>query len=151
MKKALIVYESKYGNTKLVAETIAEGLAVGKQIAVTLTEVGDAAVETLASADIILVGSPNHMGKPTAGITKFIDKLGKIKIEGKTGAAFDTYMFSDYEKAVKRIEAQLKQQAPGVRISVPGLSVRVKGMKGPLADDELAKAREFGIKLAGML
>jgi len=150
MKKAMIIYESKYGNTKLVAEKIAEGLAVGKQIGVTIIDVGNADVETLTHADIILFGAPNHMGGPTAGITKFIDKLGKIKIECKTGAAFDTYMFSDYEKAVKRIEAQLKQKAPGLKIAVPGLSVRVKGMKGPIAEGEIDKAREFGNKLANV-
>jgi len=150
MRKAVIIYESKYGNTKLVAEAIAAGLATEKQVAVTITAVGDADIESIASADIVLFGSPNHMGRPTSGIIRFIDKLGKLKLDGKTGAVFDTYMFSDYEKAVKRIEAQLKQKAPALKLAVPGLSVRVTGMKGPIADDELTKAREFGIKIAGI-
>ena len=78
MKKAIIIYESKYGNTRLVAEKIAAGLQESKKVTVALTEVKEADVSDLAAADIILVGSPNHMGRPTAGITKFIDKFEKM-------------------------------------------------------------------------
>lgn len=150
MKQALIIYESGYGNTRQVAERIAEGLRENQKVTVNLAEVKAADIGAIGEADIVLLGSPNHMGKPTGSITKFIDKIDKNMIGGKTIAVFDTYMFNDYEKAAKRIEQQIKQKAPGLKMA-GRLSIRVKGMKGPIAEGEIEKASEFGITIAASL
>jgi flavorubredoxin len=148
MAKAIVVYESKYGNTKLVAETIVEGMnqvAGTKAVAVGLN---DADLNRMGDFDTILIGSPNHMGRATRSITKFIDKLGKLNLEKKRGAVFDTYLGGDFEKAVKKMEKQLREKAAGIRLVAPGLSIGVGGMKGPIADGELPKCKEFGAKIA---
>lgn len=53
----------------------------------------------MARFDTILISSPNHMGRPTRSIRKFVDKLGKLNLEGKQVAVFDTYLGGDFEKA----------------------------------------------------
>jgi len=151
MAKAIVVYESKYGNTKLVAETIAGGMNQVPGTKAMVVELNDVDLSKMGDFDAILVGSPNHMGRATRSITKFIDKLGKLNLEKKRGAVFDTYMGGDFEKAVKKMEKQLREKATGITLVAPGLSVKVDGMKGPVADGELPKCREFGVKVATLL
>ena len=148
MKKALIVYESKYGNTRLVAEKIAEGMSQVSEIEIELVELKDVNLKQLDEFDTILIGSPNHIGSPTRSMQKFIDKLSKSKIENKKGAVFDTYMASDFEKAVKKMEKQIGAKVPGLTLVAPGLSIRVDGTKGPVTDGELPKCEEFGVRIA---
>ena len=74
--------------------------------------------------------------------------MSKIDLPGKRAAAFDTCLSEDFEKAVKKMEKQIAQKLPGLELISPGLSIRVKGMSGPLADGEAAKANEFGARLA---
>jgi hypothetical protein len=57
--QAVIVYESMYGNTHLVAEAIASGLAAGN--AVTVVPVAQAGSEQLADADLVVIGGPTHL------------------------------------------------------------------------------------------
>ena len=148
MTKAIVVYESKYGNTKIVAERIAEGLGTGKGIKVDVTNLKDVDLGRISDYDVILIGSPNHMGRQTRGIKNFIDKLGKLKLKNKSAAVFDTCASKDFEKAVKKMESQLAKVAPGVRLASPGLSIVVTGMKGPMALEDLPKCQEFGKKIA---
>lgn len=147
MVKVLVAYESKYGNTKRVAEEIINGIKVGDADAF-ITEVKEVDLDMILDYDAILIGSPNHFGGPTRGIKGFIDKLGKIQLKGKTFAVFDTYLGNDFEKAVKKMEKQISEKIQGVKLITPGLSVKVKGIKGPIVEDELQKCVEFGKKLA---
>ena len=147
MKKALIVYESKYGNTRLVAEKIAEGMRQASEIGIELVELKDVNLDQVDEFDTILIGSPNHVGSPTRSIRKFIDELGKSEIKNKKGAVFDTYMAKDFEKAVKKMEKQIGAKVPGLTLVSPGLSIRVDGMKGPVTHGELPKCEEFGVRI----
>ena len=151
MAKAIVVYESKYGNTKLVAETIIEGMRGVSGIETVLSEVKEVDLNQLSDFDAILVGSPNHMGGATKSIRKFIDKVGKLNLEGKLAAVFDTYLGGDFEKAVKKMEKQIGEKAPGLKLAAPGLSIKVDGMKGPITEGELPKGKEFGAKIATQL
>ncbi len=56
--RATIVYESMFGNTRLVAEAIAEGLS--PVASVTVLRVKDAP-ETFPDVDLLLVGAPTHV------------------------------------------------------------------------------------------
>jgi len=148
LAKVIVVYESKYGNTKLVAETIIEGMRQVKGVEAVLSEVKEVDLSQIPSYDAILIGSPNHIGGPTRGIEKFIDKLGKLNLGEKRFAVFDTYLGKDFEKAVKKMEKRINEKAPGMKMIASGLSIRVQGMKGPIAEAELPKCKEFGKKLA---
>ncbi len=151
MPKVIVVYESKYGNTKRVAETIIEGMGEVSGVEAVLSELKEVDPNQLADFNAILVGSPNHIGGATRSIRKFIDKLGKLKLEGKQAAVFDTYLGKAYEQAVKKMEKQIGDKAPGLKLASPGLSIRVEGMKGPIAEGELTKCKEFGLKIATQL
>jgi len=149
--KVIIVYESKYGNTKLVAETIVEGMREVSGIEAVLSELKEVDLNQLAEFDAILVGSPNHIGGATRSIRKFIDKLGELDLKGKLAAVFDTYIKQDYGKAMRKMEKQISERIPGLKLATSGLSIRVEGMKGPIAEGELPKCKDFGVKIATQL
>jgi flavodoxin len=151
MAKAIIIYESRWGNTKLVAEKIAEGLQQAGGMPATVTDVKSLETDRLAGYDLVLIGSPNHIGSATRNIGSLVDKLAGLKLEGKTVAVFDTCLKGDYEKVVKKLEKMIAQKAPGLKLVTPGLSVVVDGMKGPVSQEEINKSREFGQKLAKQL
>jgi hypothetical protein len=57
--RAVVVYESMYGNTHQVAETIANGLAGTGETEVLSLE--DATADVLRTADLVVVGGPTHV------------------------------------------------------------------------------------------
>ena len=148
MAKAIIIYDSKYGNTRLVAETIAEAMEEVTEVEATVRDVRTVDLTQVTDSDAILIGSPNHIGKATRRIRKFIDGLGEADLKSKLAAVFDTYVGGDFEKAMKKMEKQIAENAPDLKLVTPGLSVRVTGMKGPVAEEELPKCREFGSRIA---
>ena len=151
LARVIVAYESKYGNTKLVAEKIVEGMKEIGKIEVLLSELKEVDLNKIPNYDVILIGSPNHFGGPTWGVKKFIDKLGKISLEGKSFAVFDTYIKEDFEKAVKKMEERINEKVPGMKRIAPGLSIKVQDIKGPVLDEELPKCKDFGKKIANQL
>jgi flavorubredoxin len=151
LTKVLIVYESKYGNTKRAAEAIIEGMKQVKEMEITLASVKEVNLNKIADYHVILIGSPNHIGGPTRGVKGFIDKLSKLHLEGKMFGVFDTYMGRDFEKAVKKMEEKISKKAPAMKRMVPGLSIKVQGLKGPILEEELQKCKVFGNKIAEQL
>ena len=79
----IIVYDSWFGNTQVVAETIGKGINEIEKNLVVIKKINDAKQNDVLDFDIILIGSPNHMGGPTRKVKKFIDNLGKLKIDDK--------------------------------------------------------------------
>jgi flavodoxin len=148
LKRVIVIYESKYGNTKRVAETIIEGINEIEKIEALLKEPKHMDPKEVLDYDVILIGSPNHWGGPTRGIKKFIDKLGKIELEGKRGAVFDTCLEGDFNKAVRKMEKRINEKVSGLKLITSGLSIRVGGMKGPIVEGELPKCKEFGNEIA---
>jgi flavodoxin len=149
--KVFVVYDTKHGNTKLVAEKIVEGMRGVEGIEAAISDVEEVDLERVADYDAILIGSPNHWGGPVRGIKKLIDKLGKLDLKAKWAAVFDTYIKQDFEKAVKKMEKRINEKVPKLKLIVPGLSIKVGDMKGPVVDGELPKCKEFGKKIANQL
>ena len=151
MVKVFVVYDTKYGNTKLVAETIVEGMSEVEEMETAISDVEEVDLERVTDYDAILIGSPNHWGGPVRGIRKLIDKLGKLDLKAKWVAVFDTYIKEDFEKAVKKMEKRINEKVPRLKLIIPGLSIKVGDMKGPIVDGELPKCKEFGKKIADQL
>ncbi|MEM3562851.1 MAG: flavodoxin family protein [Candidatus Jordarchaeaceae archaeon] len=148
MSKVLIVYWSKYGNTKQVAEAIAKGIIEAKKAEVVVKNVKDAEPEEVLKYDALIIGSPNHGGGPVGDIKNFLKKLEKINLKEKSVAVFDTHARDDI-KTVQKMEKQIREKLPGLKLVAPGLAAQVKGyLKGPLVEGELAKAEEFGKNIA---
>jgi len=89
MSTVLIVYHSKTGNTKDMAETVKEGVQSGGVKAV-MKKVSQATLKDLLSADGIILGSPVYYGTMAGEMKAFLDRSVKIhgKLEGKVGATF---------------------------------------------------------------
>ena len=89
MAKALIVYYSKGGNTKKMAETIAEGMRQ-EEVEVDIRDVKDVTADNLLGFDAIIVGSPTYYGSMAAEIKRLFDESVRLhgKLDGKVGAAF---------------------------------------------------------------
>jgi len=152
MVKVIVVYESKYGNTKLVAETIIEGVREVQGVETALNELKEADLNKIAEYDEILIGSPNHYGGPTKSVREFIDKLEKLNLDGRHFAVFDTYLGKGFfEKAVKKMEKRINEKVPGLKQIAPMLSIAVQGSMGPIVEGELPKCKEFGKKIATQL
>jgi hypothetical protein len=66
--RAVVVYESMYGNTHLVADAIATGLATACQVDVVPVERADRQV--LDGADLVVVGGPTHAHGMTRASTR---------------------------------------------------------------------------------
>ena len=151
MAKVIVVYDSLFGNTKQVGETIVEGMKEITSVDALVTKTKGVDLKKLGDYDLILIGSPNHVGGSTLGIRNFIGKLGKLNLKGKWVAFFDTYAGTAREQAVRKMEKWLSEKAPALKIVAAGLSVKVEGMRGPIFDGELPKCREFGASIAKQL
>jgi len=149
MVKVIVVYESKYGNTKLVAETVIKGMREVQGVETLLNELKEVDLNKIAEFDLILIGSPNHYGGPTKSVREFIDKLEKLNLDGRHFAVFDTYLGKGFfEKAAKKMEKRISEKVPGLKQIAPRLSIAVQGSKGPIVEGEFPKCREFGKKIA---
>jgi Flavodoxin len=57
--RALVVYESMFGNTHVIADHIATGVAT--HLETTVVGVHDATADLVESADLVVVGGPTHV------------------------------------------------------------------------------------------
>ena len=88
MTRFIIVYSSWFGNTRKAAETIGKGISRNEENQVLVNEIKEVNLEDVLSYDVILIGSPNHIGGPTRTAKKLIDKLEQKGIEDKKGVFF---------------------------------------------------------------
>jgi len=148
-----VVYDSKYGNTKLVAENILKVIREVEGIKAAIGYVKEVDAEEVANYDVIFLGTPNHMGRPSRTMTKFVDKLAEIDLKVKDVAVFGTYAgrIRTVDRAVKKLEKMVKKKLPNVNLISPTLSVRVNGVTGPIVEGELPKCVDFGKKIASHL
>lgn len=134
--RAMVVYDSAYGNTKSVAEAIAGSL---EELQATSVPVADFTPGSLAAGDLLVVGSPINGWRPTPKIATLLSALGNGSLHGVKAAAFDTRvrMFI-HGDAAKKITHALK--AGGADIIAKPMPFYVKGSEGPLRDGEIEKA-----------
>ena len=86
--KSVIVYASRSGNTRRVAEELGRALADEGGV-VEVYEVGAAPVP-MPEADLLLVGGPTEGHGATPAMVKFLDRLAEEPLAGRSVAAFDT-------------------------------------------------------------
>jgi Flavodoxin len=165
--KIVVVYESMFGNTKTVAEAIAEGL--GDAGEVKIGTVDEFSPDEARDASLIVAGGPTHahgMAKPNAhkslasddsypgyghvlpGDENLSNWLERLPEGHAKAAAFDTR----YRKpmfftgsAAKKIAIILKNRGHSL---VEAQSFFVEGVGGPLADGERERALAWGRELA---
>jgi menaquinone-dependent protoporphyrinogen IX oxidase len=151
--KGVVVYDTYYGNTKIVAEAIAEQLrAEGHEAE--LRDVGEK-FPVPPQGDIMFVGSPVRMGSVTRKVKKFIQKLDTGLWKDRPIVVFTTVLAlpqnpSDQQKesrekwdlAAGRKLSELAKSS-GLKAVENRLWVEVKGNKGPLVETGTEKTRQF--------
>ena len=152
--KALVIYDSVFGNTEKIALAIGDG--AGAQV----VKVGELQGGELEGVDLLLVGSPTRAFRPTEGIQKFLKKLPKGSLAGVAVGGFDTRadvatvnnrmltsMVKVFGYAAEPIDKALVKC--GGRQAVPPAGFFIEESEGPLREGELERATEWGRQAAG--
>ena len=158
-----ILYDSFFGNTKMVAEHIGRTLEwIGK---VEVLDVKQIDLQRFLIPDLLIVGSPTRGFRPSPATIEFLNQLPDHALEGKFVAAFDTRMALAHIKsrlfrfvvktggfAAKTIEKKLKNKG-GMAIAPPE-GFEVMDVEGPLLEGELKKvfswAKNFQRKIVAL-
>jgi flavorubredoxin len=162
--KAVVVYESHWGNTAAVAQAIAAGLGAGSRALST----DQATDRIVADADILVVGAPViafslATDKMRAGLTddrkapaqadvehpSMRSWLARLPIGKAQGAAFETRIWWSPRGATGEIERGLRNA--GYEVRTKAAKFVVEGTYGPLREGELDRAREWGAQLAASI
>lgn len=153
MVKVFVVYDTKYGNTKLAGENILEGIKEVEGIETAIGYVKEIDAGKVANYDAIVLGAPNHMGRPSRTMKKFVDRLAELDLKAKNVAVFGTYSgrVRTVDRAVKKLEKMVEKKLPNLNLISPSLSIRVNGIPGPLVEGELPKCKDFGRRIANQL
>ena len=168
--RAVVVYESMYGNTHLVADAIGAGLSTVFDVSV--VPVAEASPVVLAGADLVVVGGPTHVhgmsrastrkaaveagSKPAGGLTvepdalapglrEWFGSLGRYPVKA---AAFDTRVHGPAAltgRASKGVARLLREHGFDVAAEPESFLVTKQDRLEP---QETARAREWGTKLA---
>jgi len=171
--RALVVFESMYGNTEAIARAIAGGLS--SRMTVEVVEVGAAPTRIADDVGLLIVGGPTHahgMSEPgtrrTAqgktpgglvssgiGIREWLDGLTGGR-SGIAAAAFDTHIKGPHllwGGASRTIDERLR--GLGCRIVAPPEGFHVGGPLGPVVDivvdGEVERAGRWGEELGARL
>jgi hypothetical protein len=165
MRRALVVYESMFGNTMSVAHAVAEGLSTW--IETETVEVGGAPTSIPEDVALLVVGGPTHAFGLTRARTRedaasraggrvlscgpgLREWLGELHAtSGLPAATFDTRIEKPRIPGSAARAAERRLRRAGFTIAIPAESFYVTGTEGPLADGELDRARRWGEKVAG--
>jgi flavodoxin len=161
--KALLIYDSRHGNTEKIACAIGGGLAegLGASGSVRVLPVGEAHADQLAGWDLLIVGAPTHGSHPSPAMKEFLDRVPDKTLAGVNVAAFDTRTDMDTLNGAKhwfgKFLDRLGYAAPKISTSLeakdgqvvmPPEGFIVKGTEGPLKDGELERATAWGRQIA---
>jgi flavorubredoxin len=162
--KALVVYESHYGNTARIATAIAEGIGPDAR-AMTTT---DATPEVIAQVDLLVAGAPvMAFSLPGQSTLSTIPNDAKAPFPGDVShpslrewldalphgqgaaAAFETRLRWSPGGATGAIDSRFRKA--GFRTITKAGKFVVKGSYGPLREGEVERAREWGATLAAAI
>jgi hypothetical protein len=164
--RALVVYESMFGNTEHIAAAVARGLQL-TGLDTGLVEVGSAPTELSADLDLLVVGGPTHafalsrpqtradavrQGAPTEraehGLREWLETVRHDPAHRPALAAFDTRVTKVrwLPKAAGPSAVRLAHKHGLESIGKP-VGFLVEGLQGPLVDGELDRADAWGRQL----
>ncbi len=133
--KALVVFDSLYGNTKIIADAIGRELGADTPVVF----ISDVTPERLQGIELLVVGSPINGWRPSERMGKFLVGLQPGQLAGVKVATFDTRVsLIIHGDAAKQMSKVLI--AAGATLASEPHWFYVKGKEGPLKDGELEKA-----------
>ncbi len=147
--KALVIYDSFFGNTEKIARAI--GAALDDAAEVPVLRVSAATAADLAGVEVLFVGSPTRGFKPTPAIMDFLAALPAGALRGVKAAAFDTRI--PLESIKNRVFRWIVKQGgyadkliakaladKGATLAIPSGGFIVLESEGPLQEGELERA-----------
>jgi len=149
--KALVIYDSVFGNTEKVAQAIGEALEGPAEVSV--LKVGDVPPEFWTGLDALIVGSPTRAFSATPATKKLLSGIPRQGLQGVRIAAFDTRMDVDqapgilkalvklFGYAAEPLAATLRKK--GGQEALPPAGFIVGGTEGPLGEGEFERAEEW--------
>jgi hypothetical protein len=168
MSRALVVFESMFGNTQAVAAAIADGLATW--VPVDVVEVGTAPAVLPGDIGLLVVGAPTHAfgmsrastradaarqasGTVVSGEIGLREWLGAVRAGAShvPAAAFDTRIHKPRVPGSAARAAARRLRRLGFGVTTPPESFYVTGATGPLMPDEVDRARRWGEELGAAL
>lgn len=143
--RTIVVYASRSGNTRLVAEEIAR--ALGGRGEVRLFEVADAPAR-LPEADLLFIGAPTEGHSVMKPMIDYLDRLESSSVAGKQTVAFDTRI--DWPRllsgsAAEGIARRLRSAGGNVVVAPESFIVN---RKPELLPGELERARLWATDVA---
>ncbi|WP_154793870.1 flavodoxin family protein [Occultella kanbiaonis] len=158
---AYIVYESMFGNTAGLAESVAAGVATC--LPVELVEVGDAPMIRDLVTELLIVGAPTHVFGLSRPRTRddAVDRAGQVISDGRlmrdwidsrsalslSVATFDTHVNAPIPGSAAKTMARLLTRRGCTLVTDP-VSFQVAGTDGPVVSGELERATEWGAYVA---
>jgi len=171
MTRAVVVYESLFGDARTIAHAIADGLSAA--VPVDVLSAADAPAEIGSDVGLLVVGGPNHalgMPRPStregavkqfgaeipdtgAGLHEWLETV-RILDRGIPAAAFDTRssghpMLTRMDHAARTEEKLLGRL--GTQVVAPAEHFYVADTKGPLVEGEEERARRWGRTLGELV
>ena len=139
MPKVVIVYDTRSGNTGMMAKAVEEGMKeVGVEVLSERTV--SAKADDLVDADAVVLGAPTYHHDLIASMKTFLFEMEKANLKGKVGTAFGSYGWSG--ESVQMMTDTMKHIF-GMNVIEPGL----KMLRRP-SEDGLKQCQEFGRKVA---
>ena len=158
--KALVIYDSFFGNTQKIAQAIGRSLESGFEVkTVRVTEI---TAYALTGADLLVVGSPTRGFRPTEETLKLLDSIPSESLKGIRNAAFDTRIpYETIKSPFLHVAKKVFGKGDGYAASLIAETLEMKGAtraaepegfavvdrEGPLADGELERAEEWAAAL----
>lgn len=141
--KALVVFDTNYGNTKAFAETLADSLGKSAKA----VDVDDFRNEDLKGIELLIAGCPVIAWNTTTGFRRWMKGLNHSYIKNIPAAVFDTRINSRLSgNASKKIARSLAKK--GMKIISEPKYFYVVDKEGPPVIGEMERARLWGEWLA---
>lgn len=141
----LVVYDLQYGNTKRIAQVIADTLRTSGQAQAIRVD-PDRSFK-FQGVDLLILGCPTQGFRPTLAMQSFLGTVSYQSLSGLAVACFDTRFRGRFWKssAAPRMDRQLRTM--GVKPLAPPESFFVKAMKkeGPLEALEVERAATWAL------
>ena len=147
--KALVVYDSQYGNTEKIAQSIVAALrGVGEADAI---RVGTMHSDNIQGVDMLVLGCPTQGWRPTQAMQALLNSFSAERLRGIDVACFDTRFLKPRWLTGSAANVMGKRlHALGVPLLAPPESFFVQGTEGPLIKGEVERAAEWAKTLANL-
>jgi flavodoxin len=138
--KALVVYDSLFGNTQLIAQAVAAGLGTTDEVELARA---DELSATQRSWELVVIGAPTQRHQASRPMSDWLNSLGGLP--GVPVAAFDTrYRMPTLLSGAASVVIVNRLRAGGAVLVAEPVSFFVRGKEGPLEDGEEQRAEEWG-------